>query len=171
MLANGISSERWSLAIATASSGTDCQVCSTSADAFSGRSTKAPGVTTLPVNSVVVAPATTGTLECVCGRKGSIRTTRTSVVAPSPQTQHQTVSFNAWRVAVRYVEDMEKATLAEFDKEEAEWQETAERQVSNLCEIEDPPPHAGGTSRHTALCWRWSASGLQGRPRSRSRRR
>ena len=34
-----------------------------------------------------------------------------------------------------------------------------------------PAPHAGGTSRHTALCWRWSASGLQGRPRSRSRRR
>jgi hypothetical protein len=55
-------------------------------------------------------------------------------------TQHQTVSFNAWRVAVHYVEDMEKATLAEFDREEAEWRETAERQVSNLCEIEDPLP-------------------------------
>jgi hypothetical protein len=41
---------------------------------------------------------------------------------------------------VRYVEDMEKATLAEFDKEEAEWRKTAERQVSNLCEIEDPLP-------------------------------
>jgi hypothetical protein len=50
------------------------------------------------------------------------------------------ISFNAWRVAVRYVEDMDKATLAEFDKEEAEWRETAERQVSNLCEIEDPLP-------------------------------
>ena len=41
---------------------------------------------------------------------------------------------------MRYVEDMEKAALAEFDKEEAEWRETAERQVSNLCEIEDPLP-------------------------------
>jgi hypothetical protein len=48
-----------------------------------------------------------------------------------------------WRVAVRYVEDMEKATLAEFDKEEAEWRETAERQVLNLCEIEDPLPTPG----------------------------
>jgi len=35
---------------------------------------------------------------------------------------------------------MKKATLAEFDKEEAEWRETAERQVLNLCEIEDPLP-------------------------------
>jgi uncharacterized phage-like protein YoqJ len=41
---------------------------------------------------------------------------------------------------VRYVEDMENATLAEFDKEEAEWRETAERQVLNLCEIVDPLP-------------------------------
>jgi len=41
---------------------------------------------------------------------------------------------------VRYVEDMKKATLAEFDKEEAEWRATAERQVLNLCEIEDPLP-------------------------------
>ena len=41
---------------------------------------------------------------------------------------------------MRYVEDMNKATLAEFDKEEAEWRETAEHQVSNLCEIEDPLP-------------------------------
>jgi hypothetical protein len=41
---------------------------------------------------------------------------------------------------VRYVEDMKKATLAEFDKEEAEWRETAERQVLHLCEIEDPLP-------------------------------
>jgi hypothetical protein len=31
---------------------------------------------------------------------------------------------------VRYVEDMKKATLPEFDKEEAEWRETAERQVA-----------------------------------------
>ena len=41
---------------------------------------------------------------------------------------------------MRYVEDMRKATLAEFDKEEAEWRETAERQVLHLCEIEDPLP-------------------------------
>ena len=42
---------------------------------------------------------------------------------------------------MRYVEDMKKkATLAEFDKEEAKWRETAERQVLNLCEIEDPLP-------------------------------
>jgi hypothetical protein len=41
---------------------------------------------------------------------------------------------------VRYVEDMKKATLPEFDKEEAEWRETAERQVLHLCEIEDPLP-------------------------------
>ena len=38
---------------------------------------------------------------------------------------------------MRYVEDMKKATLAEFDKEEAEWRETAERQVLHLCEIEE----------------------------------
>ena len=41
---------------------------------------------------------------------------------------------------MRYVEDMKKATLAEFDKEEAEWRETAEGQVLNLCEIVDPLP-------------------------------
>ena len=41
---------------------------------------------------------------------------------------------------MRYVEDMMKATLAEFDREEAEWRKTAERQVLNLCEIEDPLP-------------------------------
>jgi hypothetical protein len=41
---------------------------------------------------------------------------------------------------VRYVEDMKKATLAEFDQEEAEWRETAEGQVLNLCEIVDPLP-------------------------------
>jgi hypothetical protein len=41
---------------------------------------------------------------------------------------------------VRYIEDMKKATLAEFDKEEATWRETAERQVLNLCQIEDPLP-------------------------------
>ena len=41
---------------------------------------------------------------------------------------------------MRYVEDMKKATLAEFDREEAEWRETAERQVLHLCEIEDPLP-------------------------------
>jgi len=41
---------------------------------------------------------------------------------------------------VRYVEEMKKATLAEFDQEEAEWRETAEGQVLNLCEIEDPLP-------------------------------
>jgi hypothetical protein len=43
-------------------------------------------------------------------------------------------------VAVRYVEDMKNATLAEFDKAEAEWREIAERQVLHLCEIEDPLP-------------------------------
>jgi hypothetical protein len=43
-------------------------------------------------------------------------------------------------IVVRYVEDMKKATLAEFDKEEAEWRGTAERQVLHLCEIEDPLP-------------------------------
>jgi hypothetical protein len=48
--------------------------------------------------------------------------------------------FNTWRVAVRYVEDMENATLAEFDKEEAAWRKAAERQVLKLCEIEDPLP-------------------------------
>jgi hypothetical protein len=32
------------------------------------------------------------------------------------------------------------ATLAEFDKAEAEWREIAERQVLHLCEIEDPLP-------------------------------
>jgi hypothetical protein len=41
---------------------------------------------------------------------------------------------------VRYVEDMKKATLAEFDKAEVEWREIAERQVLHLCEIEDPLP-------------------------------
>jgi hypothetical protein len=41
---------------------------------------------------------------------------------------------------VRYVEHMKKATLVEFDKEEAEWRETAERQVLHLCEIVDPLP-------------------------------
>ena len=41
---------------------------------------------------------------------------------------------------MRYMEEMSKATLAEFDKEEAEWRETAERQVLHLCEIEDPLP-------------------------------
>ena len=41
---------------------------------------------------------------------------------------------------MRYVEDMKKATLAEFDREEAEWRETAERQVLHLCQIEDPLP-------------------------------
>ena len=41
---------------------------------------------------------------------------------------------------MRYLEDMKKATLAEFDKEEAAWREIAERQVLNLCEIVDPLP-------------------------------
>ena len=43
-------------------------------------------------------------------------------------------------VAVRYVEELKKARLAEFDKEEAEWRENAERQVLHLCEIVDPLP-------------------------------
>ena len=41
---------------------------------------------------------------------------------------------------MRYVEEMKKATLAEFDQEEAEWRETAEGQVLNLREIADPLP-------------------------------
>ena len=41
---------------------------------------------------------------------------------------------------MRYVEDMRKATLDQFDKAEAEWREIAERQVLQLCEIEDPLP-------------------------------
>jgi hypothetical protein len=41
---------------------------------------------------------------------------------------------------VRYVEDMKNAILAEFDNEAAEWRETAERQILNLCQIEDPLP-------------------------------
>jgi hypothetical protein len=41
---------------------------------------------------------------------------------------------------VRYVEDMKRATLSEFDKAEAEWRDTAERQVLHLCQIEDPLP-------------------------------
>jgi hypothetical protein len=41
---------------------------------------------------------------------------------------------------VRYVEEMKKATQAEFDKEEAEWRENAERQVLHLCGIVDPLP-------------------------------
>ena len=48
----------------TASSGTACQVFSTRADAFSGSSTKVPGGTTLAMNSVVTARATTITLGC-----------------------------------------------------------------------------------------------------------
>ena len=39
---------------------------------------------------------------------------------------------------MRYVEEMKKATLAEFHQEEAEWRETAEEQVLNLCEIDGP---------------------------------
>src|ERR1700757_5103028 len=71
--------------IATVSSGTDCQVFSTRADAFSGSSTKAPDATTLAMNSVVVGPATTATLGWVCSGRGAARTTRTDVVAPSAQ--------------------------------------------------------------------------------------
>jgi hypothetical protein len=41
------------------------------------------------------------------------------------------------------VEEMKKATIADFDKEEAEWRETAERQVMHLCAIEDPLPTPG----------------------------
>jgi hypothetical protein len=44
---------------------------------------------------------------------------------------------------VRYLEEMKKATIADFDKEEAEWRETAERQVMHLCAIEDPLPTPG----------------------------
>src|SRR5690348_15346149 len=71
--------------IATVSSGTDCQVFSTRADAFSGSSTKAPGATTLAMNSVVVAPATTATLGWERSGRGSAKTIRTAVVAPSAQ--------------------------------------------------------------------------------------
>ena len=69
----------------TASSGTDCQVFSTRADAFSGSSTKAQGGITVAMNSVVVAPATTVTLGWVRGGRDAARTIRTSVVAPSAQ--------------------------------------------------------------------------------------
>jgi len=71
--------------IETASSGTDCQLFPSRADAFSGRSTKAPGGTTLAMNSDVVAPATTLTLGWERGGSGAARTTRTFVVAPSAQ--------------------------------------------------------------------------------------
>jgi hypothetical protein len=69
----------------TASSGTARQAFSTRADAFSGSSTKAPGGTTLAMNSVVVAPATTITLGWLRGGRGAARTIRTFVVAPSAQ--------------------------------------------------------------------------------------
>ena len=41
---------------------------------------------------------------------------------------------------MRYVEYMKNATLAKFDQEEAEWRETTEGQVLNLCEIAEPLP-------------------------------
>jgi len=37
----------------------------------------------------------------------------------------------------------EEGNAAEFDQEEAEWRETAEGQVLNLCEIENPLPTPG----------------------------
>ena len=33
---------------------------------------------------------------------------------------------------MRYVTDLKDATLAEFDEVEADWRETAERQIENL---------------------------------------
>ena len=62
---------------------------------------------------------------------------------------------------MRYVEDMRKATLAEFDKEEAERREHAERQVLHLCGIVDPLPtpeelvplHRGFDSLNVNLSW------------------
>ncbi|MFY9839246.1 MAG: hypothetical protein WAK55_22775 [Xanthobacteraceae bacterium] len=48
-------------------------------------------------------------------------------------------SFSTWS-SCRALRGRHEATLAEFDKEEAEWRETAERQVLNLCEIENPLP-------------------------------
>ena len=87
MSASGITPRRARLlsVMDTASSGTDCQVFSTRADAFSGSRTTAPGGTTLAMNSVVVAPATTVTLGWVRGGRGAAKTIRTFVVAPSAQ--------------------------------------------------------------------------------------
>ena len=87
MSASGITPRRacWLSVMDTASYGTDCQVFSTRADAFSGSRTKAPGATTLAMNSVVVAPARTVTLGWVRAGKGAAKTIRTFVVAPSAQ--------------------------------------------------------------------------------------
>jgi hypothetical protein len=42
---------------------------------------------------------------------------------------------------MRHLADLKNATLAEFDEEEAEWRETAERQVENIdSELEDNLP-------------------------------
>ena len=85
MSSSGITPRRTRLlsVMDTASSGTDCQVFSIRADAFSGSSTKAPGGIMVAMNSVVVAPATTVTLGCVRGGRGAPGTIRTSVDAPS----------------------------------------------------------------------------------------
>jgi hypothetical protein len=41
---------------------------------------------------------------------------------------------------MRYLQNMKRATLEEFDEEEAEWRETAERQVENLAALDNPLP-------------------------------
>jgi len=40
---------------------------------------------------------------------------------------------------MQYLEDMKKATVAEFDAAEADWRETVERQYEYLSECEDTP--------------------------------
>jgi hypothetical protein len=50
---------------------------------------QSPGATTLPMNSVVIAPATTVTLGCVRGGKGSIRMTRNLSGGALATAQHQ----------------------------------------------------------------------------------
>jgi hypothetical protein len=42
-------------------------------------------------------------------------------------------------INLKRIQDMRKATLAEFDEEEADWRETAERQVEHFDELADLP--------------------------------
>jgi hypothetical protein len=41
---------------------------------------------------------------------------------------------------MRYLQKMKRATLEEFDEEEADWRETAERQVEDLALLDNPLP-------------------------------
>ena len=43
---------------------------------------------------------------------------------------------------MRHLADLKRShtTLADFDREELEWRETAERQVQNLADLDDPLP-------------------------------